>query len=78
MGVMTGDYRERTSLSSFRFFGAYFGGFIVQGFLLYLVGFFGKDNEVAGFRNTMFLFAGILIIFLFITIQGHNGSENQV
>lgn len=42
MGVMTSDDKERTSLSSFRFAGAYFGGILTQGLLIYLVLFFGN------------------------------------
>lgn len=44
MGVMTSDEKERTSLSSFRFAGAYFGGVLTQGLLIYLVLFFGNVN----------------------------------
>lgn len=44
MGVMTSDEKERTSLSSFRFAGAYFGGILTQGLLIYLVLFFGNVN----------------------------------
>lgn len=44
MGVMTSDEKERTSLSSFRFAGAYFGGIMTQGLLIYLVLFFGNVN----------------------------------
>jgi len=44
MGVMTTDDKERTSISSWRFAGAYLGGIITQGFLIYLVFFFGNIN----------------------------------
>jgi len=44
MGVMTSDEKERTSLSSFRFAGAYFGGILTQGLLIYFVLFFGNVN----------------------------------
>ncbi len=44
MGVMTSDEKERTSLSSFRFAGAYFGGILTQGLLIYLVLFFGNTG----------------------------------
>jgi GPH family glycoside/pentoside/hexuronide:cation symporter len=44
MGVMTSDDKERTSISSFRFAGAYFGGIITQGLLIYLVFNFGNVN----------------------------------
>ncbi len=44
MAVMTGDDKERTSLGSFRMVGAFTGGMIVQGVLLYLVAFYGNIN----------------------------------
>lgn len=42
MAVMTGDDKERTSLGSYRMVGAFTGGMIVQGALLYLVLYFGN------------------------------------
>ena len=45
MGVMTSDEKERTSLSSFRFAGAYFGGILTQGLLIYFVLFFGNTES---------------------------------
>jgi GPH family glycoside/pentoside/hexuronide:cation symporter len=44
MAVMTGDDKERTSLGSFRMVGAFTGGMIVQGALLFLVAYFGNIN----------------------------------
>ncbi len=67
MGVMTTSHRERTSLSSFRFAGAYLGGIITQGFLIYLVMFLGNGNKNLGFQYSMYCFALILVIFLLIT-----------
>jgi GPH family glycoside/pentoside/hexuronide:cation symporter len=40
MAVMTGDDKERTSLGSYRMVGAFTGGMIVQGALLFLVSYF--------------------------------------
>ncbi len=45
MAVMTGDDKERTSLGSFRMVGAFAGGMIVQGLLLFLVAYFGNVNN---------------------------------
>lgn len=42
MAVMTGDDKERTSLGSFRMVGAFSGGMVVQGALLFLVAHFGN------------------------------------
>ena len=44
MAVMTGDDKERTTLGSFRMVGAFGGGMIVQGALLFLVAYFGNVN----------------------------------
>ncbi len=44
MGVMTGDDKERTTLGSFRMAGAFGGGMLVQGALLFLVAYFGNIN----------------------------------
>jgi GPH family glycoside/pentoside/hexuronide:cation symporter len=44
MAVMTGDDRERTSLGSYRMVGAFTGGMVVQGALLFLVAHFGNIN----------------------------------
>ena len=42
MAVMTGDDRERASIGSFRMAGAFAGGMLVQGLLLYLKDCFGS------------------------------------
>ncbi len=44
MAVMTGDDKERTSLGSFRMVGAFGGGMLVQGALLFLVAYYGNIN----------------------------------
>lgn len=44
MAVMTGDDKERTSIGSFRMVGAFAGGMLVQGSLLFLVAYFGNIN----------------------------------
>ena len=44
MAVMTGDDKERTSLGSYRMVGAFTGGMLVQGALLFLVAQFGNIN----------------------------------
>jgi len=45
MSVMTGDDKERTSLGSYRMVGAFTGGMLVQGALLFLVAYFGNINH---------------------------------
>jgi glycoside/pentoside/hexuronide:cation symporter, GPH family len=44
MAVMTPDDKERTSLGSYRMIGAFIGGMLVQGALLFLVAQFGNIN----------------------------------
>ena len=44
MAVMTGDDKERVSIGSFRMVGAFAGGMLVQGALLFLVAYYGNVN----------------------------------
>ncbi|GGD18221.1 MFS transporter [Hyunsoonleella pacifica] len=44
MGVMTSDDKERGSLGSYRMVGAFAGGMLVQGMLLFLVAHYGNVN----------------------------------
>jgi len=67
MGVMTPSDTERTSLSGFRFAGAFAGGLLVMGFLPDLVAYFGEGNDAMGYQYTMYLFAAILIPLMIIT-----------
>ena len=67
MGVMTGSDQERVSLSGWRFFGAFFGGLLVMGFLPDLVSYFGGGNDAKGYQYTMYLFAVILLVMMVIT-----------
>lgn len=67
MGVMTSDVKERTELSSFRFFGAYFGGIIATIGVIALVDILGKGNENIGYQYTMYILAIILATFSIIT-----------
>ena len=68
-GVMTGSVTERTSVASFRFFGAYLGGLISLGFIPILVKVLGKGNDNAGYQTTMYLLAGVLTIFSLIAFK---------
>jgi GPH family glycoside/pentoside/hexuronide:cation symporter len=51
MAVMTGDDKERTSLGSYRMVGAFTGGMVVQGALLFLVVHFGNINPSVDIKN---------------------------
>ena len=65
MGVITDDDDDRVSLSTFRFLGAFGGGFLVSLLVRPLVGAFGGGDEVVGFQTTMALF-GLLSVVLFL------------
>lgn len=67
MGVMTDDDRERTSLSGFRFAGAFLGGLCVMGFTPALVDYFGSGDQAQGYQYTMYVFAGLLCGLMFFT-----------
>lgn len=67
MGVITPSDTERTSLSGFRFAGAFAGGLLVMGFLPDLVAYFGAGNDAQGYQYTMYLFAGLLTALMLVT-----------
>ncbi len=68
MGVMTEDDKERTSLSGFRFAGAFLGGLFVMGFLPSLVAVLGGGDDVQGYQYTMYVFAGLLMALMVISV----------
>jgi len=67
LGVITSDPKERTTLSSYKFIGAFGGGLLIQFFTLPLVERFGKGNEAVGFQHTMILYAAIAVVLFLIT-----------
>ncbi len=67
MGVMTPDSNERTVLSSYRFFAAFFATLLVQLFALRMVKWFGGDNAAVGWQWTMTVFSTIAVILFFVT-----------
>lgn len=87
MGVMTSDDKERTSLSGFRFAGAFLGGLLVMGCLPMLVELLGNGNTAMGYQYAMYVFASLLVVLMFITvastkervpvIQGDGASLSQ-
>jgi glycoside/pentoside/hexuronide:cation symporter, GPH family len=66
-GVMTGDVNERTSLSQYRFFLAMGAAFVVQGFMLPLVGKLGAGSPAKGWQLTIGIFALLAVVFFVIT-----------
>jgi glycoside/pentoside/hexuronide:cation symporter, GPH family len=66
-GVITGDLRERTSLSSYRFVAAMIAQLIVGGFTLPLVAKFGQGDKSKGWQITIGLWAVICVVLFVIT-----------
>jgi len=67
--VMTPDTYERAGLNTYRFIAGFAGQFIVTGLALTLAEFFGHGDKAQGFQYTVFLFAGLSLIFFFITFK---------
>jgi len=66
-GVITGDMRERNSISSIRFVAVLFAQFFVQVFMLPIIIYAGKGNQAAGIETVMTWLAIIGTIMLIIT-----------
>jgi Na+/melibiose symporter-like transporter len=66
-GVLTGDMKERNSISSYRFVAVMVAQFIVQGLLMPLVLILGDGDKTKGFENTITIFAVMGVIFFIIT-----------
>jgi glycoside/pentoside/hexuronide:cation symporter, GPH family len=67
--VMTDDTYERAGLNTYRFIAGFTGQFVVTGLALTLAEFFGNGDKAQGFQYTVFLFAGLSLIFFFITFK---------
>ena len=65
MGVMTPSSRERTSLSSYRFIGAFGGQLLIALGVMPLVRELGAGDDARGFQMTMAVFS-VLAVILFI------------
>ena len=73
LGVMTGESQERTTLTSFRFIGAFSGGSLVAYFTPTLVSQLGQGDQALGWQLTMGLY-GIISAILFM-ISFYNTRE---
>src|ERR1700712_4173734 len=62
-GVITGDMKERNSLSSYRFVAVMIAQFIIQVLLLPMVLIFGHGDKQTGFKIVMSFFAVTGVIF---------------
>ncbi|WP_342773042.1 MFS transporter [Flavobacterium cellulosilyticum] len=66
-GVITGDMKERNSLSSYRFVAVMLAQLLIQSLLLPWVLILGHGDKAVGFKNTMMIFAIVGIICFVIT-----------
>jgi glycoside/pentoside/hexuronide:cation symporter, GPH family len=66
-GVLTGDMKERNSLSSYRFVAVMVAQFIIQVLLLPMALAFGHGDKAAGFEKVMLVFAITGVICFIIT-----------
>lgn len=67
--VMTDDSYERAGLNTYRFIAGFVGQFIVTGLALTLAQYFGHGDKAHGFQYTLMLFAGLSLVFFFITFK---------
>lgn len=67
LGVITADGQERTTLSSFRFVGAFSGGVLVTWFTPKLVLWLGGGNEQLGWQLAMGVYGILAALFFFTT-----------
>lgn len=65
-GVMTGDIKERTSITSIRFVGSTIAQFVVQGLTLPLVSRFGNGDDRMGWLYTVSLYAAVAFVCLVV------------
>ena len=68
MGVMTPSSAERTSLSSYRFVGAFSGQLLISMAALPLVRKLGGGDIASGFKFTMALFSVVAVVLFILAI----------
>jgi GPH family glycoside/pentoside/hexuronide:cation symporter len=67
MGVISPREDDRVALSTYRFVGAFGGGFLVSLMVRPLVKLFGGGNELVGFQATMAVFGVASVIMFLVT-----------
>jgi GPH family glycoside/pentoside/hexuronide:cation symporter len=67
LGVVTADSQQRTTLTSFRFIGAFSGGTLVAYMTPKLVAFLGQGNEALGWQLTMTAYGFVALVLFVIT-----------
>lgn len=66
-GVLTGNMKERNSLSAYRFVAVMVAQFIIQVLLLPLVLILGDGDRAEGFKSAMTIFSLVGVVFFIIT-----------
>lgn len=69
LGVITPNSSERTSVASYRFACAFGGQLLIVALARPLVAYFGEDNEAAGYKVTMGIFAVIAVVLFMMTFS---------
>jgi len=72
LAVITDRDEDRVSLSTYRFLGAFGGGFVVSLLVRPLVKLFGGGDEIVGFQTTMAVFgiaSTLMFLFTFLTTR---------
>lgn len=69
MGVMTSDSRQRTTLTSLRFIGAFSGGTLVAYLTPELVSLLGQGNEAQGWQYTLMIYGAIAALLFTVTFS---------
>ncbi len=80
LGVITGDSQQRTTLTSFRFIGAFSGGTLVAYFTPELVKMLGDGNIQLGWQMTMALYgaiAAVLFVISFLSTRERIAPPSQ-
>lgn len=67
LGVVTCDSQQRTTLTSFRFIGAFSGGTLVAYMTPKLVALLGDGNEALGWQLTMAVYGVVALVLFLIT-----------
>jgi GPH family glycoside/pentoside/hexuronide:cation symporter len=67
LGVMTADSQQRTTLTSFRFIGAFSGGTLVAYLTPKLVEYLGQGDEALGWQLTMTAYGAVALVLFMAT-----------
>lgn len=67
LGVLTSDPVERTTLSSYKYVGAYLGGLVISAALLPMIKYVSPDNAAKGWQLAMIVLGAVAIILYVLT-----------